>query len=126
MKQFDWMQTEYTELKEAGLARHLRTVMSAPTGTIDLDGRDVVNLGSNNYLGLSTHPDVIAVAVEATQVYGIGASGSRLISGNSQLYTTLETTLAEIKGTEAALVFSSGYAANISLIPVLAGDLFAI
>ena len=125
MKQYDWLQTEYTELEETGLARHLRTVMSAPTATINLDGRDVVNLGSNNYLGLSTHPDVIAAAVEATQSYGTGASGSRLISGNSELYTTLETNLAEIKGTEAALVFSSGYTANIGTIPVLAeeGDL---
>ena len=122
MKQFEWLQSAYAELETAGLARHLRTVMSAPTGTINLDGRDVVNLGSNNYLGLSTHPDVITAAVEATQVYGTGASGSRLISGNSELYTILETNLAKIKGTEAALVFSSGYAANISLIPVLAGE----
>ena len=122
MKQFEWLQSAYAELETAGLARHLRTVMSAPTGTINLDGRDVVNLGSNNYLGLSTHPEVITAAVEATQVYGTGASGSRLISGNSELYTTLETNLAKIKGTEAALVFSSGYAANISLIPVLAGE----
>ncbi len=122
MKQFEWLQTEYSELETAGLARHLRTVTSAPTGTINLDGRDVVNLGSNNYLGLSTHSEVIAAAVEATQVYGTGASGSRLISGNTELYTTLETNLAKIKGAEAALVFSSGYAANLSIIPVLAGE----
>lgn len=122
MNTYDWLQTEYAELEEAGLLRHLRTVMSAPTGTINLDGQEVVLLGSNNYLGLSTHPEVIAAAVEATQVFGTGASGSRLISGNSELYTTLEGTLAKIKGTEAALVFSSGYAANTSIIPVLAGD----
>ena len=96
--------------------------MSAPTGTINLDRRDVVLLGSNNYLGLSTHPKVIDAAVEATQVFGTGASGSRLISGNSELYTTLETNLAKAKGTEAALVFSSGYAANTGVIPVLAGE----
>lgn len=122
MNNYDWLQTEYTALEEAGLLRHLRTVMSAPTGTINLDGQDVVLLGSNNYLGLSTHPDVIAAAVEATQVFGIGASGSRLISGNSDLYTTLEDNLAKTKETEAALVFSSGYAANTSIIPILAGD----
>lgn len=122
MKQYDWLQTEHAELEEAGLARNLRTVLSAPTSTICLDGRNVVNLGSNNYLGLSTHPDVITAAVEATQVYGTGASGSRLITGNSELYTTLETTITKIKDTEASLVFSSGYAANISLIPVLAAD----
>ena len=118
----DWLQTEYTGLKDAGLLRHLRTVMSAPSGTIRLDGRKVVLLGSNNYLGLSTHPQVIAAAVEATEEYGTGSSGSRLISGNSELYTTLEVNLAKTKGTEASLVFSSGYAANTSIIPVLAGE----
>ena len=85
-------------------------------------GRDVVLLGSNNYLGLSTHPQVIAAAVEATQNFGTGASGSRLISGNSELYTTLEANLAKTKHTEAALVFSSGYAANTSIIPILASE----
>ena len=118
----NWLDTERATLEEAGLRRHLRTVRSAPTGTINLDGRDVVLLGSNNYLGLSTHPKVIAAAVEATRAFGTGASGSRLISGNSERYTSLETNLAEVKGTEAALVFSSGYAANTSVIPVLAGE----
>ncbi len=118
----NWLDTERATLEQAGLRRHLRTVRSAPTGTINLDGRDVVLLGSNNYLGLSTHPKVIAAAVEATRAFGTGSSGSRLISGNSQRYTSLETNLAETKGTEAALVFSSGYAANTSVIPVLAGD----
>lgn len=122
MDSHDWLDTECTALEQAGLRRHLRMVMSAPTGTINLDGRDVVLLGSNNYLGLSTHPEVIAAAIEATQVFGTGASGSRLISGNSKLYTTLEVNLAKTKNTEAALVFSSGYAANTSIIPVLAGE----
>lgn len=119
---YDWLDTACTKLDQTGLRRHLRTVMSAPTGTINLDGRDVVLLGSNNYLGLSTHPKVIAAAVEATRTFGTGASGSRLISGNSELYTTLETNLAKAKGTEAALVFNSGYAANTSTIPILAGE----
>ena len=122
MNSYDWLDTEYAAIEQAGLRRHLRTVMSAPTGTINLDGRNVVSLGSNNYLGLSTHLQVVAAAVKATQTFGTGASGSRLISGNSQLYRTLETNLAETKSTEAALVFSSGYAANISIIPVLAGE----
>lgn len=119
---YDWLDAERTALEEAGLLRQLRTVMSAPTGTIHFDDREVVLLGSNNYLGLSTHPKVIAAAIEATRVFGTGASGSRLISGNSELYTALEVNLAKIKGTEAALVFSSGYAANTSIIPVLAGE----
>ena len=122
MNNYDWLDAACSELEQTGLRRHLRTLMSAPTGTIKLDGRDVVLLGSNNYLGLSTHPKVIAAAVEATQAFGTGASGSRLISGNSELYTTLEANLAKAKGTEVALVFSSGYAANTSVIPMLAGE----
>ena len=122
MNNYDWLDAACSELEHTGLRRHLRTLMSAPTGTIKLDGRDVVLLGSNNYLGLSTHPKVIAAAVEATQAFGTGASGSRLISGNSELYTTLEANLAKAKGTEVALVFSSGYAANTSVIPMLAGE----
>lgn len=122
MQTDDWLQTEYAELKDAGLARHLRTVMSALSSTINLDGHKVVLLGSNNYLGLSIHPQVIAAAVSATEEFGTGSSGSRLISGNSELYSRLETNLAKTKATEAALVFSSGYAANTSIIPVLAGE----
>lgn len=122
MSRYDWLDPEFAAIEQVGLRRRLRTVMSAPTGTINLDGHDVVLLGSNNYLGLSTHPEVITAAVEATQTFGTGASGSRLISGNSELYTTLESNLAKTKGTEAALVFSSGYAANTSVIPVLAGE----
>ncbi len=122
MKQYDWIQTEYAELEEAGLARHLRTVMSPPQNTVTVDGRYVVMLGSNNYLGLSTHPKVMSAAASAAMVYGTGASGSRLISGNNKIYETLENNLAETKGTEGALVFSSGYAANISIIPVLARE----
>ena len=122
MDTYTWLDAACAELAQTGLRRHLRTLTSAPTGTITLDGQDVVLLGSNNYLGLSTHPKVIAAAVEATQTFGTGASGSRLISGNNALYTDLETNLAEMKGTEAALVFSSGYAANTGVIPVLAGE----
>ena len=122
MDNYDWVDAEFTELEQAGLRRNLRSVMSAPTGTITLDGREVVLLGSNNYLGLSTHPEVIAAAVAATETYGTGASGSRLISGNNELYADLEANLADIKRTEAALVFSSGYAANTSVIPVLVGE----
>ncbi len=122
MNSYDWLATQCAAIDQDGLRRHLPTVMSAPTGTINLDGRDVVCLGSNNYLGLSTHPQVVAAAVEATQTFGTGASGSRLISGNNRLYTSLEMNLAKTKGTEMALVFSSGYAANTSIIPLLAGE----
>jgi len=122
MNTYDWIQTEYTELEEAGLLRNLRTVRSPPANTVTLDDNYVVMLGSNNYLGLSTHPRVVSAAASAGTIYGSGSSGSRLLSGNIELYTTLENTLSEYKRTEASLVFSSGYAANMSIIPVLGGE----
>ena len=122
MSTYDWIQTEYTELEEAGLLRHLRTVMSPPANTVTIDDNYVVMLGSNNYLGLSTHPSVVSAASSAGMVYGTGASGSRLLSGNTDHYETLENTISELKKTEASLVFSSGYVANTSTIPVLAAE----
>ena len=118
----NWIQAELDCLHKAERQRFLRTVMTAPTGRVVLDGREVIVLGSNNYLGLSTHPKVIEAAVAAVQEYGTGASGSRLLTGNCRLYTNLESKIAEAKGTEAALVLSSGYLANIGTIPAMAGD----
>ena len=117
-----WLKSELTQLNQAGLSRSLRSVMTAPTGRTVLDGREVILLGSNNYLGLSVHPIVVEAAATAVQKYGTGASASRLMSGNCHLYTELEAKIAEAKGTEAALVFGSGYLANIGAIPVLAGE----
>lgn len=122
MSKEHWLKSELNQLNQAGLSRSLRSVMTAPTGRILLDGREVILLGSNNYLGLSVHPIVVEAAAAALQKYGTGASASRLMSGNAHPYTELETKIAKAKGTEAALVFSSGYLANIGTIPVLAGD----
>ena len=122
MSKEHWLKSELNQLNQAGLSRSLRSVMTAPTGRVLLDGDEVILLGSNNYLGLSVHPTVVEAAATALQRYGTGASASRLMSGNSHLYTELETKIARAKGTEAALVFSSGYLANIGTIPVLAGD----
>jgi 8-amino-7-oxononanoate synthase len=117
-----WLKSELDQLHQAGLWRSLRSVTTAPTGRALLDGRDVILLGSNNYLGLSVHPIVTEAATTAVRKYGTGASASRLMSGNCDLYTELESKIAEVKETEAALVFGSGYLANIGTIPVLAGD----
>ena len=117
-----WLKSELARLNQAGLSRSLRSVMTAPTGRTLLDGREVILLGSNNYLGLSMHRLVAEAAAAAVRKYGTGASASRLMSGNCHLYTELETKIAEAKGTEAALVFGSGYLANIGSIPVLAGE----
>ena len=117
-----WLKSELDQLNQAGLLRSLRSGMTAPTGRILLDGHEVILLGSNNYLGLSVHPAVVEAAATAVQKYGTGASASRLMSGNCELYTELEAKISEAKGTEAALVFGSGYLANIGTIPVLAGE----
>ena len=116
-----WLKSELDQLNQAGLRRSLRSTSTAPAGRILLDKREVILLGSNNYLGLSVHPTVIEAATTAVQTYGTGASASRLMSGNCDLYNELETKIAKAKGTAAAVVFGSGYLANIGTIPVLAG-----
>jgi 8-amino-7-oxononanoate synthase len=89
------------------------------------DGRDLISFSGNDYLGLSQHPAVLAAAREALERNGAGAGASRLVTGDHPLYGELEALLAEMKGTEAACVFGSGYLANIGIIPALAdaGDL---
>jgi 8-amino-7-oxononanoate synthase len=82
-------------------------------------GRRMVSFSCNDYLNLSTHPDIVAAAVDATRRYGVGAGGSRAVTGNHPLYAVLEAKLAARKGSEAAVVFGSGYLANSGLIPAL-------
>lgn len=93
---------------------------SANSGKIILDGKDVINLSSNNYLGLVNHPDVIDAAISAIKKYGVGAASARNIIGNFDLYDELENALAEFKGEEAAVVFQGGYLTNLGLIPQIA------
>jgi 8-amino-7-oxononanoate synthase len=85
------------------------------------DGRRLLSFSCNDYLNLSGHPLVIAAAIEATKRYGVGAGASRLVTGNHPLYAGLETRLAQLKGTEAACVFGSGYLANTGIVPALIG-----
>jgi 8-amino-7-oxononanoate synthase len=85
------------------------------------DGSELVSFSCNDYLGLSQHAEVIAAAVAATQRYGVGAGSARLVNGNHPLYAELEARLAALKGTEDAVVFGSGYLANVGAIPALTG-----
>jgi len=85
------------------------------------DGQELISFTDNDYLGLSTHPVVIAASIEATQKYGVGAGASRLVTGNHPQYAQLEQKIADIKGTEAAAVFGSGYLANVGIIPTFIG-----
>ncbi len=123
-----FLEETLTTLKEAGLHRRLRILESSPAPRATIDGRSVLLFSSNNTLGLSCHPKVIEAAVSATREYGTGAAASRLISGNLKLYTVLEEKIARLKKTEAAVIFSSGYATNLGTIQALAepGDLILI
>lgn len=101
--------------------RRLRLVSRAQGAAVDAGGKSLISFTSNDYLGLSTHPEVIEAAVKATQKYGAGAGASRLAGGNFALYEELESLLAAIKGTQSACVFGSGYLANFGTIPALVG-----
>ena len=107
---------QLNEVKDKGMLRFLRTVEGAQGPRVILDGRDMLLLCSNNYLGLANHPTLVEAARKATSRYGVGTGGSRLISGSMRPHAQLEEHLAAFKGTEAALFFNSGYAANTGIL----------
>jgi glycine C-acetyltransferase/8-amino-7-oxononanoate synthase len=113
---------ELDELKQAGLYRQLKTIGSVNGPRININGKEYINFSSNDYLGLSQHPAVKAAASQAIEQFGYGAGASRLISGNTRLHEELEERIAGFKGREAALGFSSGYQANLGIIPTLVDD----
>jgi glycine C-acetyltransferase/8-amino-7-oxononanoate synthase len=111
---------ELAELEASGLRRTLRTVDGQGPRAV-VDGRDVLLLCSNNYLGLAGHPALLEAAAAATWRYGAGSGASRLVSGTLPPHAQLEERLAEFKGTEAALLFNSGFAANTGILQGLFG-----
>ena len=117
-----WFRRELRQLEAAGLSRTLTEVEGTQDTRISIDGRDVLSLCSNNYLGLANHPQLIEAAAAAARDYGVGSGASRLISGSMRLHHELEERLAEFKGTERCLLFSSGYQANLGAITTLAGE----
>jgi 8-amino-7-oxononanoate synthase len=117
-----FIQDELQALKSASLYRRLRSVAGEQGPTLMVDGRAVLNFSSNNYLGLANHPALREAAIDAIGRYGCGSGASRLISGNMTLHEELEIKLAQLKGTEAALVFNSGFQANTGIIPTLVGE----
>ncbi len=113
---------ELEQLERNSLLRRM-TAMEPVSGThARIQGRDVILFCSNDYLGLSSHPALREAAARAMERYGFGPGASRLISGTSPLHIELEERIAAFKGTEAALVFNSGYAANTGAIPAIASD----
>jgi glycine C-acetyltransferase/8-amino-7-oxononanoate synthase len=109
------------DLRAAGLHRRLRVVEGPQGPRVTLDGAEVLLLCSNNYLGLADHPRVRQAAADSAERFGAGAGASRLISGNMSLHRRLEERLAAFTGYEAALLFGSGYLANLGTIASLAG-----
>ncbi|MGA8746174.1 MAG: 8-amino-7-oxononanoate synthase [Solirubrobacterales bacterium] len=109
------------ELRDRGLHRRLRLISGPQGPRVLLDGREVLLLCSNNYLGLADHPRVREAAAEAALRWGAGAGASRLISGNMEAHRQLELQLARFKGYAAALLFGSGYLANLGAIAALTG-----
>jgi 8-amino-7-oxononanoate synthase len=110
------------ELRESGLHRRLRLVESPQGPQVELDGEPVLMLCSNDYLGLADHARVRTAASDAAMKWGAGAGASRLVSGNMPLHGELEARLAEFKGKPSALLFGSGYLANVGVVSALAGE----
>ena len=115
------IQDELTQIEERGLLRTTRLIHGRQSTRVVLDGREVLMLCSNNYLGLADHPDLTRASVMATERFGTSSGASRLVSGTMELHELLEASLASFKQTEAALVFNSGYAANTGVIAALVG-----
>jgi glycine C-acetyltransferase/8-amino-7-oxononanoate synthase len=114
------IEARLSELEAVGLYRHTRLV-SGPQGPhVLLDGKPVLMLSSNNYLGLADHPSVREAAADAAMRWGVGAGASRLVSGTMTIHRRLEERLAEFKRRESALVFGSGFLANAGVISALA------
>src|SRR5690348_10080542 len=109
------------ELRRAGLYRELRVIESAQGARVMLEGREVILLCSNDYLGLAGDPAIRRAAADAAERWGAGAGASRLVSGNMLLHRELEEELATFKGYPRCLLFGSGFLANVGVIATLAG-----
>jgi glycine C-acetyltransferase len=107
--------------RKAGTYQRLRVLESASAAESRFDGREVINLASNNYLGLTTHPKLIEAAVEATRKFGVGSGAVRTISGTMKLHMDLEERIARFKHSEACVVFQSGFAANAGTVSAILG-----
>jgi len=110
------------QLRRDGLYRPLRVLESAQAAEVVIGGRRLVNLSSNNYLGLTTHPHLIEAAVQATREWGAGSAAVRTIAGTQTLHEELERRLAVFKKTPAALTFQSGYAVNLGVLSAMLED----
>jgi 8-amino-7-oxononanoate synthase len=113
--------TRHNEVKAEGLYPYFLPVSGSTDTEVVINGKKKIMIGSNNYLGLTHHPHVVESAKRATDRYGSGCTGSRFLNGNLDLHLELEERLARFIGTEAALVFSTGYQTNLGVISTLVG-----
>lgn len=114
-----YLTDELHALKDQGLYRSLRVLEGEQTSTATFDGASVVNLSSNNYLGLTTHPKLKAKAIEAVEQFGVGSGAVRSICGTMAMHLELERRLAEFKHTEAVVVFQSGFTSNAGTVAAI-------
>ena len=117
-----FLEDELQALKDQGLYFQVRVLQSEQGPIALIDGKRVINLASNNYLGLTTHPRLREAAIQAIRDYGVGSGAVRTIIGTMTLHEELERRLADFKHTEAAIVFQSGFTANTGVIPALVGE----
>jgi len=122
MKADDFLGKEVERLKKESLNWKLRELQSASRPHAKVDGRDVLMMCTNNYLGLSTHPKLIKAMTDATKEWGVGAGAVPVLSGNTTLQRKFEKKFAKFKGSEAALLCQTGFAVNSGLIPQLVGE----
>jgi len=118
---YAWLEQSLATIHQADWYRSVQTIQGGSGPIVDLEGREVINFASNDYLGLAGDDRLIQAAVAATKEFGTGSTGSRLLSGHRELHRQLEIALASLKQTEDALVFSSGYLANLGAIAALVG-----
>ena len=113
--------TRAKELMATGFYPYFKAIQSGAGSKITVDGREVIMIGSNNYLGLTQHPKVIEALIKAAEKYGSGCTGSRFLNGTLDLHEELEENLAQFIGRQAALVFSTGFQTNLGTISALIG-----
>lgn len=118
---YSWLEKSLDTIKKANWYRQVKTIDSLPASTITINGKNLINFASNDYLGLAGDPRLQQAAIAAIEKYGTGSTGSRLLTGDRPLHQELESSIAAFKQTEDAIVFSSGYLANIGTITALVG-----
>jgi len=119
---YSWLNKSLETIHRAKWHRSVKTIAGTPGAVVELAGQPVVNFASNDYLGLAGDRQLIEAAIAATETYGTGSTGSRLLSGHKPLHRELEAAIAVWKQTEDALVFSSGYLANLGTVSALVGQ----